>query len=424
MSHSTSPASRVGRLAFTLIELLVVVAIIAILAAMLLPALSAAREKARRATCSSNMKQLATALQAYCGDYSDYIPSGASWAPATWNGSKGYVQNGSQYTPTDLGLYRHPKDANNAFVIAGNSSCKVNQYWQVYFQPFQYHMIAVGGPATPTATYNMGLGGLNAAPIGQGLLAVGGYVADLSPFYCPSFNESRYTYTRDWCEGPIQLSDVKALGGLAPSILTHGDYLAFNSAKGKRYDSYPWRNGNITNKSIPALMRGNYAYRGMPVEQFGDSSLYDQSLTYFPGIRPRIDFNLITKWQELLGRPPLKTLRALGGRAVAADVFGRSAGINYVPSATYHYYKPCAAGQGLLAHKDGYNVSYADGHVAWIGDPQQRVAFRPGSNLTGADLPWYGLTPMWYDPLNNHGYITWHEFDNAVGVDAGIWDNP
>jgi prepilin-type N-terminal cleavage/methylation domain-containing protein len=63
-------------IAFTLIELLVVIAIIAILAALLLPALSSAKEKAKRAACKSNMRQAILAVHMYGNENRDKVPSG------------------------------------------------------------------------------------------------------------------------------------------------------------------------------------------------------------------------------------------------------------------------------------------------------------------------------------------------------------
>jgi prepilin-type N-terminal cleavage/methylation domain-containing protein/prepilin-type processing-associated H-X9-DG protein len=75
--------SQDNRRGFTLIELLVVIAIISLLAALLLPALSSAREKGRRAVCISNQRQIGVAIRSYASDQNGSIPYGPKAPPYT-----------------------------------------------------------------------------------------------------------------------------------------------------------------------------------------------------------------------------------------------------------------------------------------------------------------------------------------------------
>ena len=135
---------------FTLIELLVVIAIIAILAAMLLPALSAARERSKQAQCTGKMKQFGLAVQMYAGDNEDFIAfnSGSKYnteycvrcADGTESMMKllegEYFPGNTKYDSNSIErIYRCPSDNSNFEIINAANGTAYPSYMSLHGGP-------------------------------------------------------------------------------------------------------------------------------------------------------------------------------------------------------------------------------------------------------------------------------------------------
>jgi len=367
--------------AFTLIELLVVVAIIAILAAMLLPALAAAREKARRSSCMTNLKQIASALASYNGDYSGYYPSTPAWAgpESTWcvnasgapvtNNTCVYAPSSSHASATSGTLPRSPTANFNFRYVGrpGDTPIRVDWYPATYFRTIAFGRYVT----TPAAAdrWRTRPNQVNLAPNGLGMLLTSGFLADASVFYCPSSDgmpgeehggSAVASLTSNDPYGATQLGHWKNAGGVTGSTLHYGDWAptAYSS-------SLNW-------------ILSHYAYRNVPVSSENPWCYFQQGSTWtgIAGTRP----NVFARVQQ----PMFRTTRELNGRALAVDAFSKfctydARGVSLATPTNLHLtaitVSQSRPGRALMGHRSAFQTLYGDGHVSVFGDPQERLVW-------------------------------------------------
>jgi prepilin-type N-terminal cleavage/methylation domain-containing protein len=430
--------------AFTLIELLVVIAIIAILAALLLPALAAAREKARRSACLSNMKQIGIALASYDSDYSSYLPASPGWlgeedswcqplsdcpGSCTKHSNAGVcfgdATTKKAYVGRD-GISAYPTGGMRPLPIGDRDHVPINTTWTcIGFGNKDRHFPENGGAV---GVFTEGL--LNMAPNGIGMLLTSGYIPSVEVYFCPSstgmpsecYNWKNSSTHIPTMRGVYALEQWKSAGGLTGETMQYGDW------------------SGVYGYSDTRTAFSHYAYRNQLLHTNGPWHKTADGNSILRRTKPTVSARI--------GQPYFRTVRELAGRAILSDTFSKGFG-NLDVFGVYHdnaaWADPIAnsqnvPGYGIKGHRSVYNVLYGDGSARNFGDPKESVIWHiegvamgsneysskngNGRNQLSANH-FYGTNG--YRPfgatadLRNTDYTglgIWHGFDVHVGIDV------
>jgi prepilin-type N-terminal cleavage/methylation domain-containing protein len=353
MKRTITPRS--SKLGFTLVELLVVISIIGILVALLLPAVTAAREAARKMSCSNNLKQLGLAMRNYHNTYNSLPPNGMYlWTThsnnsSTWKNSS----HGSQLVKLLPFMMQDPLYSQLNFQITGQDNPGLGRNWAPNFE-------RINTSATRTRFF---------------------WSALIPEFVCPSANQDR---TGDGAHVP---NTAPSMHNYACSI--GSQRISSNRGMCPDYPGNLFGTGpaNHGNDARPDMLSGVFA-RGSWAARFRDV-LDGESQVIAMG--------------EIL---PMKTALAKSGgwaHAYQSLWIGTGGPINYPsiglgepgfnqgPNAQYPgctHWNNYSTSQGFKSqHKGGAQFVLVDGSVQFLGENMDYVTYnRLGDRRDGVPL--------------------------------------